>query len=75
MHSNISRRQHVQIERLSNIITGLINLTKLNRTEIQQEKINFDKIIDDCILSANNLPNFKSLSVVKEVQPGTRILF
>jgi hypothetical protein len=63
-------RQHLQIERLSNIITGLINLTKLNRAEIQQEKIDFEKIIDDCIVSANNLPNFRRLTVEKEIQPG-----
>lgn len=61
-------RQHVQIERLSNIITGLINLTKLNRTEIQQEKIDFDKIVDDCVASFNGLSNFAKLTFVKEIQ-------
>jgi signal transduction histidine kinase len=63
-------RQHIQIERLSNIITGLINLTKLNRTEINKERIDLDKIVDDCVISFHNLPNFKNLNFKKQIQPG-----
>jgi signal transduction histidine kinase len=61
-------RQHIQIERLSNIITGLINLTKLNRTDLQREKIDFDKIIDECVASFNGLANFNKLTFEKDIQ-------
>lgn len=62
--------QQKQVERLNHIITGLINLTKLNHTGLEKEKINFDKMIDDCIVSFNALPNFESLTFKKEIDPG-----
>jgi signal transduction histidine kinase len=61
-------RQHAQIERLSNIITGLINLTKLNRTDLQKEPIDFNKIVDECVASFHGLPNFAGLHFKKEIQ-------
>jgi two-component system, sensor histidine kinase and response regulator len=63
-------RQHHQVERLSNIITGLINLTKLSHEDLQREKIDFDKMIDGCIASFNGLDNFENMTFRKEIQPG-----
>lgn len=64
-------RQHSQVERLNNIISGLINLTKLNYTEqLQKERIDFDKMIDECIATFSTLSNFASLTFKKEIQPG-----
>lgn len=63
-------RQHHQVERLSHIITGLINLTKLSHADLQREKIDFHKMIDECIASFNALDNFESLSFKKDVQEG-----
>jgi signal transduction histidine kinase len=63
-------KQHQQVERLENIITGLIKLTKLNHTNLQKEKIDFNKMIDECILSFNGLDNFRSLTFKKDIQPG-----
>jgi signal transduction histidine kinase len=63
-------KQHVQAERLNNIISGLIQLTKLNDTALHKEKINFDKLIDDCVVSLNHLPEFEKVRIVKEVEPG-----
>ena len=63
-------KQHGQIERLNNIITGLINLTQLNHADLQKQKIDFPKMIDDCILSFRGLSNFANLTFRKDVQPG-----
>ncbi|RAV98490.1 sensor histidine kinase [Pseudochryseolinea flava] len=63
-------RQHHQVERLSHIITGLINLTKLSHADLQREKIDFHKMIDECIASFNALENFEGLSFKKDVQEG-----
>jgi signal transduction histidine kinase len=54
---------------LNHIITGLINLTRLNHAELQREKIDFQKIIDDCIVSFNGLPGFTNISFTKDIQP------
>lgn len=63
-------KQHGQVERLNTIINGLINLTKLNNTDLQKEKINFDTLIDGCLLSFATLPNFAQITFKKEVAPG-----
>lgn len=63
-------RQHEQVGRLSHIITGLINLTKLNQADLQKETINFDKLIDECIHSFQELPNFDKITFKKEIQEG-----
>jgi signal transduction histidine kinase len=65
----MEKQQH-QVERLNHIITGLINLTRLNHTELQKEKIDFDKIIDGCIVSLNGLPGFTSINFKKDIQDG-----
>jgi signal transduction histidine kinase len=62
-------RQHAQVERLNNIIKGLSNLTKLNHADLQKEKVDFNKMIDDCIVSFNGLPNFASIAFKKDIQP------
>lgn len=61
-------KQHQQVERLNNIITGLINLTKLSSTNLEKEKIDFEKMIDECIESSHALPNFSKISFKKEIQ-------
>jgi signal transduction histidine kinase len=63
-------KQHAQVERLNSIITGLINLTKLNYGDLQKEKIDFDNLIDGCIASFHSLTNYSKISFRKEVQPG-----
>lgn len=55
-------KQHVQAERLNNIVSGLIKLTKLNDTALQKEKIDFQKLIDECIHSLQDLPEFPRIS-------------
>jgi signal transduction histidine kinase len=61
-------KQHLQAERLNNIISGLIQLTKLNDAALQKEKINFHKLIDDCICSLSHLPEFPRIAFHKEIE-------
>jgi signal transduction histidine kinase len=61
-------RQHVQAERLNNIVSGLIQLTKLNDAALQKEKIDFNKLIDDCITSLSHLPEYRKITFRKEIQ-------
>lgn len=65
-------KQHVQLERLSNIVRGLVKLTKLNDDEMQAEMIDFHKLIDECIMSLHWLANFPRISFKKDIQPGIR---
>lgn len=60
-------KQHQQVERLNQIISGLINLTKLSNGDLEKQKIDFNKMVDDCIMSFNSLPNFNRVSFNKEI--------
>ena len=61
-------KQEKQVERLNHIISGLINLTRLSHGDLEKEKIDFHKMVDECITSFNSLPNFKAISFRKEIQ-------
>jgi signal transduction histidine kinase len=63
-------KQSQQVERLDSIINGLIKLTKLNDIDLQKEKIDFDKLIDECITSFSSASNFNNLTFRKEIQAG-----
>lgn len=62
-------KQHGQLERLNNIIIGLITLTKVSQEEVQKERIDFNKMIGECISSFKGLPNFSAITFKKLVQP------
>jgi len=61
-------KQSQEVERLDSIITGLIKLTKLNDSELQKEKIDFAKLINECIATFRSLPNFSQVAFKKDVQ-------
>ena len=63
-------KQHSQVERLNNIITGLINLTQLNHADLGKQEIEFDKMIEECIGSFQGMPNFSNITFRKMVQAG-----
>jgi len=63
-------RQHAQVVRVNNIITGLIKLARLNNADLHRQKINFEKIVDECITSLTNLPNFDKIRFKKHFQEG-----
>lgn len=61
-------KQHSQVERLNNIITGLINLTQLNHADLGKQDIEFDKMIDECVASFQGMPNFSNITFRKIVE-------
>jgi len=61
-------KQHQQTARLNNIIDGLINLTRLNQPDLTREKIDFHKMIDDCIASFREMPNFSKVTFSKDIR-------
>jgi signal transduction histidine kinase len=63
-------KQHSQVERLNNIITGLINLTQLNHADLSKQDIEFDKMIDECIGSFQGMTNFSNIEFRRLVEPG-----
>ena len=65
-------KQHTQVERLNNIITGLINLTQLNHADLTKQEIEFEKMIDECIGSFQGIPNFSNITFRKIVQPNIK---
>lgn len=60
-------RQFDQASRLDNIIIDLISLTKLNHPDLPQQKIDFIKMVDDCIHSMNTLTNFEKVKFSKQI--------
>jgi Signal transduction histidine kinase len=46
----------------------LINLTKLNHTDLKKEKIDFVKLVDECIESSRSLPHFNAITFTKDIQ-------
>lgn len=62
-------KQSTQVERLNNVINGLINLTKLNSEDIQKVPIHFEKLTDECITSFQSHPNFANIQFIKDIKP------
>lgn len=57
-----------QISRIDNIVTGLIHLTRLNHGEEFRTRINFTRLVDECIQSYSYLENFKRIRFIREIQ-------
>jgi signal transduction histidine kinase len=63
-------KQHQQVERLNHLISGLINLTRLSHNGFARVKIDFAKMVDECITSFNSLPNFSKVQFKTQIQPN-----
>jgi len=61
-------KQQRQIQRLDDIITGLINLTMLNHNDLKKEPIDFKKMVDDCLQSLSRYPNFVTIQIQKSIE-------
>jgi signal transduction histidine kinase len=60
-------RKHQQVQRLDTIITGLIHLTKLNDQALTLQKIDFVKLIDECLASFSGLEKFNTIEIRKDI--------
>lgn len=61
-------KHHSQVERLNQIINGLINLTRLNNATLQRESIDFEKLINDCIESSRSLHSFEKITFKRDIE-------
>ena len=61
-------KQHKQVDRLNNVIHGLINLTKLNANDVKKTPINFNKLVDECISSFQANENFDKIKFIKNIE-------
>ena len=59
---------HSQALRMNNIVMGLIHLTEVNNAEKHKTRIDFTKLVDDCINSCRYLPHFAETTVKKEIE-------
>ncbi len=58
---------HSQAVRMNDIVIGLINLTEIKNTEKLKSKINFEKLVNECIDSCRYLTNFSSVKFEKSI--------
>ncbi|MBS1486957.1 MAG: tetratricopeptide repeat-containing sensor histidine kinase [Bacteroidetes bacterium] len=57
-----------QVSRIHDIVIGLIHLTQLNHLEVKKTKIDFEKLIDECIDSYQYFENFKDIRFIKKIE-------
>lgn len=59
---------HSQAVRMNDIVIGLINLTEIKNTEKLKSKINFEKLVNECIDSCRYLANFSRVKFEKTIE-------
>jgi signal transduction histidine kinase len=60
---------HAQANRMNNIVMGLINLTEIKNTKQLKAKIDFHKLVDECIQSCHYLDQSAQVVVTKNIEP------
>lgn len=63
-----------QLVRINNIVTDLINLTRMNHDGLGKARINFRMLVDDCILSYHYLANFRKIRFTKQIDEDIRFM-
>jgi signal transduction histidine kinase len=63
-------QQRTQVERLNNIISGLIDLTKVSDGELRKERIDFPTLIRDCISTYSSHERFAKIDFQTNVEDG-----
>jgi signal transduction histidine kinase len=56
-----------QINRINNIVMGLIGLTQMKHLQDIRVKIDFPGLVDECIQSYGYFENFKDIKFIKEI--------
>jgi hypothetical protein len=57
-----------QVNRIHNIVMGLINLTQMKHLEASKVKIDFVNLINECIVSYSYLENYKNVKFIIDIQ-------
>jgi signal transduction histidine kinase len=56
-----------QVNRMSNIVMSLIDLTQMKHKDNRKVQIDFPELVDECIGSYSYLENFKNIQFIKEI--------
>jgi len=59
---------HEQVQRMNNIIMGLIKLTETKNAKELNAKIDFDKLVDECVSSCHYMDQFAGVIVKKCIE-------
>ncbi|MCZ8069483.1 MAG: tetratricopeptide repeat protein [Bacteroidota bacterium] len=59
---------HSQLLRMNDIVMGLINLTEIKNTEKLKTKIDFKKLVEECVHSCQYLPQAATIKVITDLQ-------
>ncbi len=59
---------NAQVVRMNNIIMGLINLTEIKNTEELKSKIDFEKLVDECVHSSHYLDQSSRVIIKKDIE-------
>jgi len=59
---------HDQVVRMNNIVMGLINLTEIKNTRELKAKIDFEKLVDECVHSCHYLDQSSMVKIKKEIE-------
>jgi hypothetical protein len=59
---------HSQVNRIYNIVMGLIDLTQMKHLDNGKVAIDFKLLVDDCIGSYGYLDNFKNIQFIREIE-------
>lgn len=59
---------HHQVQRINNIVLNLIDITRMKHLEVKKEAINFNVLVEECILSYQHFTHFKSIRFIKEIE-------
>jgi signal transduction histidine kinase len=59
---------NAQALRMNNIVMGLINLTEIKNTEELKSKIDFERLVDECVNSCHYLNQSSRMIIKKEIE-------
>lgn len=60
-------RKHEQVQRLNDIISGLIELTKLQGSALTLQKVDFNKLVNECLATYSGNEKFQAIEIRKHI--------
>lgn len=65
---------HNGISRLHRILQDMLQLTRLNTSELSYSRINLQQMVEDCLQSFKNLPRFYDIRFEKKIELPSEVL-
>lgn len=64
------RMYNTQVNRINNIVLSLIELTQMKNLEVTKTRIDFERLVDECIQSYSYIEHFHRIRFIRDIQPG-----